>query len=100
MRCDREHKKAEFTQQSRQPLGANGFALSPIRAVFLDGSRWAVEPAMKVRRCCLWVASPSVLTLPFREKEDGQSDQESYGLYDGFFAARLWKTRRVLTWDR
>ena len=26
-------------------LGANGFALSPIRAVFLDSSRWVVEPA-------------------------------------------------------
>jgi Domain of unknown function (DUF1330) len=27
-------------QQSRRPREANGFALSPIRAVFLDGRRW------------------------------------------------------------
>ena len=32
-------KRLIHTQQSRQPLGANGFALSPIRAVFLDSSR-------------------------------------------------------------
>jgi hypothetical protein len=27
---------------------ANGFALSPIRAVFLDSNRWVVEPTVKM----------------------------------------------------
>jgi hypothetical protein len=31
------------TQQSRRPTKTSGFALSPIRAVFLDSNRWVVE---------------------------------------------------------
>ena len=46
-RCDREHKKAELTQQSRRPTKTSGFALSPIRAVFSDSNRWAVELSVK-----------------------------------------------------
>ena len=44
----RERCLARFQkQQSRRRYAANGFALSPIRAVFLDSIRWAVEPAVK-----------------------------------------------------
>jgi hypothetical protein len=40
------NKKAEFIQQSRRPTKTSGFALSPIRAVFLDSNRWVVEPTV------------------------------------------------------
>ena len=44
-------KRPKFTQQSRQRgcVAASGFASSPIRAVFLDSNRWAVERAVKRR---------------------------------------------------
>jgi len=54
-RSDERLKFRELKQRSRRRYAANGFALSPIRAVFLDSSRWAVEPGSEVMQ----QASPS-----------------------------------------
>ena len=47
--------------QSRQRYAASGFALSPIRAVFLDSSRWVVEPTVKLLVMRLFTFVPHLL---------------------------------------
>ena len=56
-------------QSRRRPPTPDGFALSPIRAVFLDSNRWVVEPAVKRLK-----SSPRSHSSVSRG--DGQYDEE------------------------
>ncbi len=76
-------KRRPQRQQSRQLREANGFALSPIRAVFLDSNRWVVEQAAKLLVMRFFTFVP---TLPLT-KGTPSSTREVYRQHEGFFAA-------------
>jgi hypothetical protein len=60
-------------QQSRlRAPTPDGFALSPIRAVFLDGIRWVVEPAVKPVGCAFTV----VPVLPLKQGRSSPTEEE------------------------
>ena len=58
---DRESMSCEVIASTKRLKFRDGFALSPIRAVFLDSSRWVVEPTVKLLVMRLFTFVPHLL---------------------------------------
>ena len=69
----RSERAPLLKQQSRRGGHRDGFALSPIRAIFSDGIRWVVETGSEVVR--LSSLAPCAGSLPARSGKRPSSDE-------------------------